>query len=104
MHQATLIILLLVWSCANPVAPTGGPKDVTPPEVVANEPENRSLNFNKNQIQLTFNEYVQLKNTKNQVIISPPFKDEPEYRLRGKSVTIHFEEAQRKYHLYPLFR
>ncbi|HRZ21429.1 MAG TPA: Ig-like domain-containing protein, partial [Bacteroidales bacterium] len=67
-----LAVVLLVWSCANPVAPTGGPKDVTPPEVVASQPENGLKNFRGNQIQLTFSEYVQVKNVNEQVIISPP--------------------------------
>ncbi len=102
-NQAGLLIVILVWSCANPVAPTGGPKDVTPPEVVETQPENRSPNFDDNQIQLTFNEYVQLKNTKDQVIISPPFNEDPEFRLRGKSVTIHFEEDLRENTTYTVF-
>lgn len=102
-NQASLLIVILLWSCANPVAPTGGPKDVTPPEVVIHEPENRSLNFNKDQIQLTFNEYVQLKNTKDQVIISPPFQEDPEFKIKGKSVTIHFKDTLRENTTYTIF-
>ncbi|MBP6977422.1 MAG: Ig-like domain-containing protein [Bacteroidales bacterium] len=96
------IIVILSWSCANPVAPTGGPKDVTPPEVMGTQPENASLNFKDNKIELTFNEYVQLKNTKDQVIISPPFHEEPEFRIRGKSVTIDFEETLRENTTYTI--
>jgi hypothetical protein len=85
------IFLILAWlavSCANPVAPTGGPKDVTPPKVIKSEPANYSLNFKKPVISITFDEFVKIKNPNQQVIISPPLDESPEYRLRGKSVVI----------------
>lgn len=98
-----MAIVLFVWSCANPVAPTGGPKDITPPEVTVSQPENGSLNFRENQIQLTFNEYVQVKNVKEQVIISPPLEDEPEFKMRGKTVTIHLRDTLRENSTYTIF-
>ena len=98
-----LAVVLLVWSCANPVAPTGGPKDVTPPEVVASQPENGLKNFRGNQIQLTFSEYVQVKNVKEQVIISPPLEEEPDFKVRGKAVTIQFKDTLRENSTYTFF-
>ncbi len=103
MHLVRLAIVLFVWSCANPVAPTGGPKDITPPEVIISQPENRSVNFSQNQIQLTFNEYVQVKSVKEQVIISPPLEEEPEFKMRGKAVTINFKDTLRENSTYTLF-
>lgn len=102
-NQTGLLIIILLWSCANPVAPTGGPRDVTPPEVVVSQPENRSLNFSQNQIQLTFSEYVQVKSVKEQVIISPPFEEEPEFKMRGKTVTINFKDTLRENSTYTIF-
>jgi len=83
-----LSLVGLAIGCANPVTPTGGPKDVTPPRVIKSEPANYSLNFKKSVISITFDEFVKLKNPIQQVIISPPLDEFPEYKLRGKSVVI----------------
>ena len=78
----------LMWQCANPVSPTGGPKDIAPPKVIKSEPPNFSTEFNKKRISITFDEYVSLKNPNQQIIISPPLAEKPDFKLRGKSVII----------------
>lgn len=103
LHPAGLLIIILAWSCANPVAPTGGPRDEIPPEVISSTPVNKSVQFNNNAIHLDFNEYVKLKNTREQVIISPPLEEEPEYDLKGKSVIIRFKETLRESTTYTFF-
>ena len=86
---SVLIILIRLFAgCANPVSPTGGPKDETPPAVLKSEPPNFSTNFDKSVISITFNEFVKLKNPNQQVIVSPPLDEMPEFKLRGKSVII----------------
>jgi len=82
--------------CANPVSPGGGPKDVTSPSVVKSDPPNYSLNFDKSVISITFDEFVKLKNPNQQVIISPPLDEQPEFKLRGKSVVIDLKSASSK--------
>lgn len=84
---------LLVQRCANAVAPTGGPKDVTPPVVVAAVPENYSLNFIGKKIEITFDEYVTLENAKQNVMFSPPLNKKPDIRLKNKTLVIKFKEA-----------
>ncbi len=103
IHFAVVPSIFLVWSCANPVAPTGGPKDETPPVVLSSEPLNRSVNFTGKEIRLTFDEFVQVKNTNEQVVISPPFKKNPEYQIRGKSVVIRFDDTLKSHTTYTLF-
>lgn len=83
---------LILQQCANPVMPRGGPKDEQPPGVVQSKPANRSVNFNENTIEITFDEFVKLSNTQSEVLISPPLNKNPEYRLRGKTLQIKFEE------------
>lgn len=90
----TFILILLsavIWQCANPVSPAGGPKDIAPPVVQGSEPPNFSLGFDKKKITLTFDEYVTLKNPNQQIIISPPLDENPEYKLRGKSLIIDLQ-------------
>jgi hypothetical protein len=87
------IPVLFLFGCANVVAPTGGDKDSTPPQVVQSSPENESVDFSGRLIQIQFDEYVQLKDAFNQVIISPPLNETPDIRVKGKSILIEFKEA-----------
>ncbi|MCK4676510.1 MAG: Ig-like domain-containing protein [Bacteroidales bacterium] len=87
------ILAVITFSCANPLSPTGGPKDTTPPVVEEAVPLNFSTEFSGNNIQLDFNEYVQLNSPNEQIIISPPFQETPEYRLRSKTLVIKFNEV-----------
>lgn len=64
-------------SCAKRGSITGGLKDTLAPVLVSSYPENYSTNFKGNTITLNFDEYVKLKNTNKQLIISPPFKNPP---------------------------
>lgn len=92
----SLIAALIFSQCANPVSPSGGPRDEQPPVVIESVPANYSTFFDGNRIAITFNEFVKLKNPNQQVLISPPFKNKPEYKLRGKTLIIEFDEE-----LYP---
>ena len=87
-----LLTAFLAQRCANAVAPTGGPKDTTPPVVVAAVPENHSLNFNGKRIEITFDEYITLENANQNVLISPPLSEKPDIKLQNKTVVIKFKE------------
>ena len=87
-----ILILVLAIRCANPVMPSGGIKDTDPPEVVSSMPLNKSVLFNGRTLILTFNEFVKLEKAQEQILISPPPQTKPEFRLRGKSLIIRFEE------------
>ena len=72
----TLLVVFIsfAFSCANIVAPSGGPKDVTPPKVKKSEPLNYSANFTGNKIRITFNEYVILSDQANQIVLHLPMR------------------------------
>jgi uncharacterized protein (DUF2141 family) len=57
--------------CAKQTTPTGGPKDEEPPTLVKSTPPNQTVNFKERQIELTFNEPIQLNNPREQLIITP---------------------------------
>lgn len=97
------IIVLLIASCAKPVAPTGGPKDVTPPKVLRSMPINGSTNFKGRELVITFDEFVNLKDINQQLIISPPVKETPEFKLRGKNLVVEFKEPFREETTYNVF-
>ena len=87
-----LLTAFLAQRCANAVAPTGGPRDTTPPVVVATAPENHSTNFINKKIEVTFDEYVTLENANQNVLISPPLSEKPDIKLKNKTVVIKFKE------------
>jgi hypothetical protein len=98
-----IIFLLILAACANPVAPTGGPRDTDPPVILGSEPENRSVNFDASEIRITFDEYVQIKNLSQKFLSSPPFIKTPETKLQGKSLVIKLTEDLRPNTTYTLF-
>lgn len=88
-----LALLLFVTGCAKIVTPVGGPKDVTPPAVTKEHPANGTTNFKGNSFKVTFNEYVTLNNTVENVLISPPPATSPTYTLSGKSLIVKFQDT-----------
>ena len=86
--NAALVVLIFA-QCATPVAPRGGPKDHTPPSVVVEESTpNPMINFDLEEIRITLDEWVQLKNVGTEVIISPPIEPKPFPTLDRKTVII----------------
>lgn len=101
-HRAAFALLILA-ACANPVAPTGGPRDSDPPVIIRSEPENSSVNFDATEIRITFDEFVQVRGLSQQFLSSPPFKEVPQTRIRGKTLSIQLEEELRDNTTYTLF-
>ena len=67
-----IIIYHFLTSCANPISPTGGPKDTIPPTLVGTIPINKSLNFKDKSISLVFDEYdVPVRKTIDVFLLDP---------------------------------
>ncbi|WP_276379787.1 Ig-like domain-containing protein [Flavobacterium sp. H4147] len=77
LKYISFLSVLLMMSCAKRGSITGGLKDTLAPTLVSSVPKNFNTNFKGNVITLNFDEYVKLKNTNKQLIISPPMKYEP---------------------------
>ncbi len=88
-----VFVVFIIYECAHEVMPSGGPKDISPPVVLETEPENGSAHFNSDKFTLTFDEFIQLDNINQKVLISPPMKTLPEFKLRGKSLMIKFKDG-----------
>ena len=83
--------------------PGGGPKDTDPPKILSAVPENYSVNFNAKRVEITFDEFVKVTDMQKNLLISPPVGKNPEFRLRGKTLQILFEEPLLKETTYTLF-
>ena len=85
-------ILLNTFQCAKRASPTGGSKDSIPPILINASPKMNTTFFDKEEIKLTFDEYITLKNVSKQLIISPPLNSD-QYKVypttvASKKVTI----------------
>ncbi len=83
-----LLSAFILTRCAKVVAPTGGPKDEKHPLIVKVEPSFNTVNFNSKKINITFNEFIQLKDLNTNLVVSPPLEEKPEITVKGKTLVI----------------
>jgi hypothetical protein len=86
-------LAVLLVSCAQQVSPSGGDRDKTPPRILESQPLNGSVNFEGNSIILEFDEYVNSSGLASEAIVSPPLEKPFEVKMKGRSVTISWEDT-----------
>jgi uncharacterized protein (DUF2141 family) len=86
------LIASFLVACAQVGSPTGGAKDETAPQIVKSYPENNSVKYTGKSITMTFDEFVQIKDVTNQLLISPPLAEPPQVKIKGKSIVLTFED------------
>ncbi len=89
------VLALLAWACAEPMLPTGGPADRTPPAIASSLPENESVLFEGNAVRLVFSEYVDQASFARAFSVAPPFEGQLRFRWRKRRVDISFPEPLR---------
>jgi uncharacterized protein (DUF2141 family) len=92
-HRLLYVPILFLFSlsfvdCAKKGAPSGGEKDSIPPVIIKSVPENYSTSFTENEIKITFDEYIKLKDLQKELIISPPLKYAPQITPLNTSKTL----------------
>lgn len=88
----TFSILLLLFACAQQKPLSGGERDFTPPKVVAAYPPALTTKFKGNTFVIEFDEYVQLNNIQQELLISPPLSKQPDVKVKNRSVIVTFQE------------
>lgn len=88
-----ICMFLLCVRCAQITPLTGGKKDTEAPKLLKAVPANASLNANPSVIELTFDEYITLKDVANQFVITPQTKSPPQIEASGKKVKVKFSES-----------
>lgn len=93
----SLIVLLAISSsltrCANIVPPGGGPRDTLPPQLLGISPRDSTLNFNSKLVTFRFNEYVELDNVIDKLIISPTLKRTPTITAKLRIITMQIKDS-----------
>jgi uncharacterized protein (DUF2141 family) len=75
------------------VAPTGGPRDTIPPVLVSTNPKVPATHFSGNRITLYFDEYVQVKDIQQNLLVSPSPKFNPYIDSKLRTVTIRLRDT-----------
>lgn len=81
------IVLFCFYACANKVSLTGGEKDEIPPKILEAIPKNKSVDFKAKEINIEFDEIIQIKNS-SQIVISPLIDDKIKYQASGKLLKV----------------
>lgn len=79
--------------CANIIPPAGGPKDTIPPQLLKAEPLDSTTHFNQKEINLHFNEYVDLRDPINNILFTPTFDNRPDIVSQGRNIRIRFKDT-----------
>jgi hypothetical protein len=91
----TALFIILFGRCAKmPGSISGGPKDEAPPQFLYSAPPlySTKLDVATKRFNITFDEYLQLKDVNAQFLSSIPIKKKPEILLYGKTVRVNLQE------------
>lgn len=90
-----LIVIASVFlsRCANIVPPGGGPRDTLPPLLLAVDPPDSSLHFKSRKVHFTFDEYVEMDNVFDKMIVSPTLKRVPTVTSKLRTVTMEIKDT-----------
>lgn len=91
-HNLIVLFILFSWSCANMVQPTGGPKDTDPPKVVSMMPQQGQKNYTDQQLIIEFDEFITVKNLKEELLITPRVDVEYDYKIKKHTFYLTFAE------------
>jgi hypothetical protein len=84
---------IFIGGCAQIGAPTGGVRDTLPPVLVRAEPMMNATSVNNQQLQLQFDEYIELQDVSKQVLVSPFPKENPSIQYNLKNVRIRLKDS-----------
>ncbi len=85
--------VLLLWGCASIGNPSGGPRDEDPPRFIRANPAPGSVNVDPSNINIDFNELVNVKDAFQNVVLSPPGKSTPRVSTRGRRVVVNITDT-----------
>lgn len=102
MKRIFLIVLPFVFAaavsvvspgCANVIPPQGGPRDSIPPVLLKSDPGDSARNFTGNKVTFTFDEFVDVQNPQESMLISPLPKNFPDVNFKLKTVTLRIKDS-----------
>ena len=90
---SAIFISLLAGSCAQIGSPVGGPMDTLAPKLIRASPPNGSRNVKINKITLDFDEFIDVQDLQQNLLISPVQNRNPSVIANPKSITLKFRDT-----------
>ncbi len=90
---AITVVAVIVTACASIGRPEGGPRDEKPPVYVSSNPAPGATNVDRQQIDIYFNENVQLEDAFNKVVVSPAQKNNARVSANGRRVKVLLQDS-----------
>lgn len=91
--MVAVVCLLVVSSCARMGSPDGGWYDEKPPRVIGATPADREVNVKSRKIRIEFDEYIKVDNVSEKVVFSPPQREVPDIKVRGRYINITLNDT-----------
>ncbi len=79
--------------CANIIPPQGGPRDTIPPVLLKATPADRSTEVGTNRLVFSFDEFVELQNAQQELIVSPLPVVPPTIESKLREVTVRLRDS-----------
>jgi len=103
MHKRPSFILLFLFvihslvifisGCAQMAFPTGGDRDSLAPVLIKATPQNKTIHFSGNKITLSFDEYIELQDLQNNLVVSPLPVKNPTINSNLKTINIRLRDS-----------
>src|SRR6185312_6495267 len=94
LHYALLLIpLTFLVGCANIIPPTGGPRDSLPPVLLSALPVEFSKHISSNKFVFRFDEYIDSKDIRSELVVNPVPKIDPITEGRLQNVTVRLKDT-----------
>lgn len=97
-----LSLLFLLAACARMGNPDGGWYDDTPPRIVGTTPADKATGVSTRKVSINFDEFVQLEDASNKVVVSPPQLETPEIKASGKRILVELKDSLKENTTYTI--
>lgn len=87
------VACIAIVSCARMGQPDGGWYDETPPVITRTTPQDQGVNVRQKKLVIYFDEYIQVDNPTEKVVISPPQIEQPEIQASGKKIEVELKDS-----------
>lgn len=86
-------LILLTSQCASIQQPTGGPRDSIPPTILNETPPNLTRNFDAEEVVISFDEFITLKDEFKEISISPDMGSRPLFKVSRRDLEIMMPDS-----------
>ncbi len=83
-------------------SPDGGWYDEKPPVVMHTSPSNGAVGVNQKRVTIYFDEFVTIDNATENVIFSPPQTEQPDIKVKGKSIVVNLKDSLKEATTYTI--